>query len=51
MTETHFMVTDRDFYGATLRAFVHPELQQIIMSAEDYKERKFVCDEFSKDFI
>lgn len=42
MGETNYMITHADFYGATLRAFVNPVTEQIIMSAEDYKQRKLV---------
>ena len=50
ITGSNYIITHADFYGATLRAFVHPVTEQIIISAEDYKPRKIVCEEFKKLF-
>ena len=48
ITDTSFMVTQTDFNGSSLRAFVHPVTNQILISAEDYKQRNFVCGELYK---
>jgi len=50
MEDTHDMITHTDFNGVTLRAYMRPGTGQIIISAEDYKQRKKVCEELNKLF-
>jgi hypothetical protein len=44
------MVTHTDFNGSNLRSFIHPVTEQVIISAEDYKQRKVVCSEMFEMF-